>query len=131
MLKRELIIPADMRNLYDQRGYTPGVKVGNILHVSGMLGRDENLNIIAEPEAQFERIFENTKAVLEAAGTSFDHAIELVGYFTNLQRDMAIYQKIKDRYVTRDFPAQTLIGIAELSTPGLFCELKTTALVPG
>lgn len=122
-----LVIPPGMQNIYDQKRYAPGVRVGDLLFVSGMLGRDENLRVIADPEAQFAQVFENTLKVLRAAGADFSDVVEFVGYFTHLQRDFALFQKVKDRYVTKDFPAQTAIGVTELSTPGLLVELKCVA----
>ena len=130
MPARELIVPKGMENIYEEKGYAPGVKVGNMLYVSGMLGRDGDLNIIAETEAQFIQVFENMKSVLEAAGATFDDVVEFDGFFTALQRDFPIYQKVKDRYVTGNFPGQTAIGVTELSTPGLFLELKCSAVIP-
>ena len=131
MSTRELIIPEGLENLYTEKGYAPGIRVGNILYVSGMLGRDENLLVIKEPTSQFERVFENTARVLTAAGAAFDDVIEFVGYFTHLQRDYRLFQAVKDCYVTGEFPAQTAIGVSELSMPGLLVELKCTALIPG
>ena len=130
MPTRELIIPNGLENLYTEKGYAPGIRVGNMLYVSGMLGRDEALQAIKEPEAQFARVFENTASVLSVAGASFDEVIEFVGYFTHLQRDYPLFQTVKDRYVTGELPAQTLIGISELSMPGLLLELKCIALLP-
>lgn len=127
----ELIVPRGMENIYEQKRYAPGVRAGNLLFVSGMLGRDEDLNVIADPEAQFAQVFENTGKVLKAAGAGFADIVELVGYFTHLRRDFALFQKVKDRYIARDFPAQTAIGVVELSTPGLLLELKCVALLPG
>ena len=129
MAERRLIIPEGMENIYAEKGYAPGVEVGGTVYVSGMLGRDENLRVIEDPEAQLVQLFENMKKVLEAAGASFADVVEFVGYFTDLQRDFPLYQKVKDRYVTGGLPAQTAIGIRELSTPGLILELKCIAVV--
>ncbi|MBT3359895.1 MAG: RidA family protein [Rhodospirillales bacterium] len=126
---RELIIPPGMENIYEQKRYSPGVKVGNLIFVSGMLGRDENLNIVFEREDQFVQLFENMGKVLTAAGASFADVVDLTGYFTELQRDMSLFQTVRDRYITGELPAQTLIGVTELSTPGLILELKCTAAV--
>ena len=122
-------MPGELKNLYTEKGYAPGVRVGNMLYVSGMLGRDENLNVIKDPEAQLVRVFENTALVLATAGASFEDVIEFVGYFTHLQRDYPLFQKVKDHYLTKELPAQTAIGISELSMPDLLLELKCTALI--
>ena len=131
MAAYELIIPHGMDNIYREKRYSPGVRVGDMLYVSGMLGRDAGLRVIADPETQFTAVFDNTGKVLAAAGASFDDVIEFTGYFTHLQRDFPLFQTVKDRFVTGDLPAQTAIGITELSTPGLLVELKCMALIPG
>jgi enamine deaminase RidA (YjgF/YER057c/UK114 family) len=131
MAARELIIPVGLENLYSEKGYAPGVRVGDILHVSGMLGRDGALRVIEDAEAQFTRVFENTAMVLGEVGASFADVIEFTGYFTRLQRDFPLFQQVKDRFVTGELPAQTAIGVSELSMPGLLVELKCTALIPG
>ena len=131
MPTRELIVPDGLENLYTEKGYAPGIRIGDILYVSGMLGRDEALHVIKEPAAQFVRVFVNTARVLTAAGAAFEDVIEFVGYFTHLQRDYPLFQTVKDRYVTGKLPAQTAIGVNELSMPGLLFELKCTALIPG
>ncbi len=131
MAARELIIPEGMENIYAEKRYAPGVRVGDTLYVSGMLGRDADLRVIADPEAQFTAVFENTAMVLAAAGASFADVVEFTGYFTRLQRDFPLFQAVKDRFVAGDFPAQTAIGVVELSMPGLLVELKCSAVVPG
>ncbi len=130
MAARELIIPEGMENIYAEKRYAPGVRVGDRLYVSGMLGRDADLRVIADPEAQFTRVFENTAMVLAAAGASFADVIEFTGYFTRLRRDFPLFQTVKDRFVVGDLPAQTVIGVVELSMPGLLVELKCSAVIP-
>ena len=90
---RESIIPSGLENLYTEKGYAPGVRVGNMLYVSGMLGRDGALRVIEDPEAQFVQVFENTAMVLAAANATFADVIEFVGYFTWLRRDFAFTLK--------------------------------------
>jgi enamine deaminase RidA (YjgF/YER057c/UK114 family) len=128
-MRRELIIPKKLTPLYTQRKYAPGVRVGNWLFVSGMLGRDEQLNIIADPAAQFAQMFENMGEVLRAGGSSFAEIVDMTAYFVRFAEDFATFQRVKDRYIPGDFPAMTAIGVAALSTPGLLVEVKCTALV--
>ena len=72
----------------------------------------------------------NEKSGSKFAEKQFADVIEFVGYFTHLQRDYPLFQAVKDRYVTGEFPAQTVIGVGELSMPGLLVELKCMALLP-
>nr|WP_293109913.1 hypothetical protein [Okeania sp. SIO2F4] len=43
MPKLEVIIPPGMEIIYEKYHYCPGVKIGNVLYISGQEGRDENL----------------------------------------------------------------------------------------
>jgi enamine deaminase RidA (YjgF/YER057c/UK114 family) len=143
---REVIIPKGMEILYEKYHYCPGIKVGNTLYISGQVGRDENLQVIAGTEAQFVQTFENVKKVLSAAGATFDDVVEMVTYHVtgvNLgdsqvsnseQQQFAIphlqlFIQVKDRYFTNKFPTWTGVGITALSTPGLIVEIKCTAVL--
>lgn len=126
----EPIVPTQLDLLRSKRGYSPGVRVGNLLLIAGMLGRDEALNVIADPEAQLTRMFENMGLVLEEAGCSWSDVVELTGYFPTLQRDYDLFMTVRDRYIREPYPVMTMIGVAELALPGLVCELKGMAVIP-
>lgn len=59
MGSRRLIVPAGMENLVSRFRYAPGVLVGDTLYVSGQVGRDAQLDVIADKEAQFAQAFDN------------------------------------------------------------------------
>jgi enamine deaminase RidA (YjgF/YER057c/UK114 family) len=137
---REVIIPQGMEILYEKYHYCPGIKVGNTLYISGQVGRDENLQVVEETEAQFVQAFENVKKVLWAAGATFDDVVEMITYHVTVQPSIASQQpliiphlplfiKVKDRYFTNKFPTWTGVGVTALSTPGLIVEIKCTAIL--
>ncbi len=130
MSDREPIIPAGMEAVYDNIRYAPAVRVGNTVYVSGQIGRDENMQLVEEKEAQFVQTFENLRKVLEAAGASFDDVVDVTSFHTDM-RDLPLYMKVRDRYFTRNFPAWTAIGAAQLcGQPGYFLEVKAVAVLP-
>ena len=130
MSEREPIIPAGMEAVYDNIRYAPAVRVGNTVYVSGQIGRDENMLLVEEKEAQFVQTFENLRKVLEAAGASFDDVVDVTSFHTDM-RDLPLYMKVRDRYFTRNFPAWTAIGAAQLcGQPGYFLEVKAVAVLP-
>ncbi len=144
---RQVIIPKGMEILYEKYNYCPGIKVGNTLYISGQVGRDENLQVVEETEAQFVQAFENVKKVLLAAGASFDDVVEMITYHvtganivTSSQSSVSepqqliiphlpLFIKVKDRYFTNKFPTWTGVGVTGLSTPGLIVEIKCTAVL--
>lgn len=142
MPTREVIIPPGMEILYEKYHYCPGIKVGNTLYIAGQVGRNDAMQVVEEPEAQFVQTFENVKKVLTAAGATFDHVVELVTYHVT---SPALYEasaqaaftipylplfiQVKDRYFTGNYPTWTGVGVTTLSTPGLIVEIKCTAVL--
>ncbi|MGK7908979.1 MAG: RidA family protein [Synechococcus sp.] len=133
---RDVIIPPGMEILYEKYRYCPGIKVGNTLYISGQVGRDENLQVVEELEAQFVQAFENVKKVLSAAGATFDDVVEMMTYHvTEAEKTpvtiphLPLFMQVKDRYFTHQFPTWTGVGVTGLSTPGLIVEIKCTAVL--
>ena len=129
---REAVVPKDMKEIPEKFHYSPGVKAGPFLFIAGQVGRDENMNVIENKEAQIAQAFENVQKVLIAAGLAFDDVVEMITYLTDM-RDLQLLMKVKDRYFTNldRLPTWTAIGTTVLANPGLFVEIKCTALLPG
>jgi len=130
-LRRESVVPKDMKDIPEKFHYSPGVKAGPFLFIAGQVGRDESMNVIEGKEAQMAQAFENVKKVLTAAGCTFDDVVEMITYLTDM-RDLQLLMKVKDRYFTNldRLPTWTAIGTTVLANPGLFVEVKCTALLP-
>jgi enamine deaminase RidA (YjgF/YER057c/UK114 family) len=107
------------------------VKAGPFLFMAGQLGRDEQLNAVEDKEAQFAQAFVNVEKVLSAAGATFDDVVDMVTYHTDM-RDLPLFIDVKDRFFTNldRLPTWTALGVAALAMPGLFAEVKCTALLP-
>ena len=132
MTTRQMIIPPGMENIVERFHYAPGVLVGDTLHVSGQVGRDENLKVIEDKEAQFDQCFANIKKVLDAAGFAFSDIIELESWFTSFPGDLALFMQVKDRWIKGPvFPTWTGFQVSNFSMPGIVCEVKVTAVRGG
>jgi enamine deaminase RidA (YjgF/YER057c/UK114 family) len=131
MPHRESVVPTEMQVISERFGYSPAVKAGPFLLMAGQLGRDANLNVIEDKEAQVVQAFENVKTVLTAAGLTFDDVVEIMTYLTDLN-DFQLVMEVKERYFTNPdrLPAWTALGVTALAMPGLFVEVKCTALLP-
>lgn len=119
-----------MESIPEKMRYAPAVRVGQSLYISGQIGRDENMQLVEEKEAQFVQTFENLKKVLAAAGATFDEVVDVTSFHTDM-RDLPLYMKIRDRYFTGAIvPAWTAIGAASLcGAPGYFLEVKAIAVL--
>ena len=129
MTDRQAIIPKGMETVYEKIHYAPAVRVGNTIYVSGQIGRDENMQLVEGREAQIVQAFENLKKVLAAGGAAMDDIVDLTSFHTDM-RDLPLFMEIKDRYMTRDFPAWTAIGAASLcGVAGYIIEIKAVAVL--
>jgi 2-iminobutanoate/2-iminopropanoate deaminase len=110
--------------------YTPGMRAGNLLFVSGQSGRDPETDRVApDVETQTEQALRNVETILTAAGSSLSHVVRC-GVFLI---DMAEFQKMNAVYA-RVFgghkPARTTVAVAGLPGPGLRVEIDAVAVVP-
>jgi enamine deaminase RidA (YjgF/YER057c/UK114 family) len=127
-----MIVPPGMENIVERYRYAPGVLVGDTLYASGQVGRDENLAVIADPEAQYDRCFQNVGKVLDAAGFAFADIVDLETWFVEFPGDLALFMRVKDRWIKGPiYPAWTGFGVKSFSMPGLLCEIKVTAVWGG
>lgn len=122
------IIPQQMQAIVERAGYVPAVKVGTTVYCAGQVGRTPELEVIADPEAQFVACWENLRIVLEEAGCSFDDVVDMTTYHVQMSEHMAVFREVKDRVFPRGTCAWTAIGVSELARPGLLVEIKCVAV---
>lgn len=99
------------------------MRVGNVLYLSGVVAGD------SVPEQQFDRAFQTLRNVLEASGSSLDRIVEMTTYHVRMGEHIETFMKVKDRYLTGEYPAWTAIGIERLFSPRALVEIKVVALV--
>ena len=125
----EAVIPPSVADTAASYEYSPGVIVpaGDLLFVSGQIGRDGAGQVIADPEQQFGAAFENLRSILVQAGATMADVIDLTTFHTSMA-DLAVFARVKSRFLdTTPYPAWTAIGITELALPGVLVEIKATA----
>lgn len=94
--------------------YSQAVKVGDTVYMSGQIGLDPaTMQMVEGIDAQIERVFENLKAVAEAAGTTLAAAVKLNIYLTDLTH-FAKVNTTMTRYFGEPYPARAAVGVKEL-----------------
>lgn len=117
-----------MALLAQRAGYAPAVQVGATVYCAGQVGRTAELQVIADPEAQFVAAWENLRLVLAEAGCTFEDVVEMTTYHVEMRRHMDVFRTVKDRLFPRGTCAWTCIGVSELAHPGLWVEIKCVAV---
>ncbi|MDP3540249.1 MAG: RidA family protein [Azonexus sp.] len=94
--------------------YSQAVRVGDTVYMSGQIGLDPAaMQMVDGIDAQIVRVFENLKAVAEAAGGSLANVVKLNVFLT----DLANFAKVNETmtyYFNEPFPARAAVGVKEL-----------------
>ena len=94
--------------------YSQAVKVGDTVYLSGQIGLDPASGQMVEGfEAQTVRVFDNLKAVAEAAGGSLADAVKLTIYLTDLA-NFGTVNAVMSRYFDEPYPARAAVGVKAL-----------------
>lgn len=95
--------------------YSQAVKVGDTVYLSGQIPLDPVQMVLVEGdfEAQTVQVFENLKAVAEAAGGSLNDVVKLNIFLTDLS-NFAKVNEVMSRYFQQPYPARAAIGVAAL-----------------
>lgn len=95
--------------------YSQAVKAGTTVYLSGQIPLvAESMEMVSEDfEKQARQVFENVKAVCEAAGGSMNDVVKLNIYMLDLSH-FAKVNEIMSGYFTQPYPARAAIGVAAL-----------------
>lgn len=94
--------------------YSQAIEVNGMVYTSGVIGVNPATGEVSDTiEGQTTQVFENLKAVLEAAGTCLDNAVKT----TVFVKDMNDFAKVNEIYATYfegAFPARSCVEVARL-----------------
>jgi 2-iminobutanoate/2-iminopropanoate deaminase len=91
--------------------FSPGIRAGDYVFISGMASADENGRIIHDTfDNEARRTYENLRSVLRAAGLDFNRVVQVRCYLQR-QEDWDAHNRIYREYFAEPFPARTtLVG---------------------
>ncbi|SRR6266568_1381853 len=117
------------REIYlDQLGvpvshYTHAVTFGNLLFISGQVGRDHETQTISPDVAeQARQLFRNMSKILDAAGATFAEVLKVTVYLTDID-DHTLVTPVRAEFFGDHRPASTLVQVVNLVRPGLKVEV--------
>ncbi len=127
--------------------YPHARKAGGLLFLSGVGPRSRGSKTIPgvtldsdgkmidyDIEAQCRACFENVRAVIEDAGSSWGDIVDVLAFLTDMPRDFATYNRVYAEYFAGDGnpnPSRTTIEISSLPQGGdapIAVELKVVAI---
>jgi reactive intermediate/imine deaminase len=95
--------------------YSQAVRAGNTIYVSGQIPLDPATGELVggDIEAQIRRVFDNLKAIVDAAGATFANVVKLNVYLTDLKH-FALVNQAMAQYFREPYPARAAVGVASL-----------------
>ena len=95
--------------------YSQAIRTGNLIFLSGQIPLDPaTMEIVpGDFEARARRVFDNLKAVVEAAGGGMDDIVKGNVYLTDLSNFAAVNAVMAD-YFSQPYPARAAVGVASL-----------------
>lgn len=94
--------------------YSQAVRVESTVYLSGQIGLDPTtMQMVEGIEAQIHRVFQNMRAVADAAGGSLDDVVKLNIFLTDLGH-FAKVNEIMATYFPQPYPARAAVGVASL-----------------
>jgi len=100
--------------------YSQALKANGFMFVSGQIALDPKTGefVGQDIRQQTERVMENLKGILEAAGASFHHVVKTTVFLKDMN-DFAAMNEVYAKYLTAAPPARTTVQAAQLPKDAL------------
>ncbi len=95
--------------------YSQAVKVGTTVYLSGQIPLDPATGELVDGDiaVHIRRVFDNLKAVAQAAGGELADAVKLNIYLTDLSH-FPVVNQVMAEYFDEPYPARAALGVAQL-----------------
>jgi enamine deaminase RidA (YjgF/YER057c/UK114 family) len=124
------VLPKGWEGSYHDYHYTPAVRVGDTIIVSGIpAGRGDTY------EAKVRWMFQQLAVHLEAAGSSLADVVELTSFHVGatdnaaFKAEFEILSRVHHEFFTEHYPAWTAVGTTALLSGEAPVELRAVAIV--
>jgi enamine deaminase RidA (YjgF/YER057c/UK114 family) len=126
MAERDVVFPERPHALYAEHHYSPAVRAGGLLFISGQVGAREDGTPEPELEDEIRLAFDNLDGVLAAAGLTFEDVVDTTLFMIDPDTVLPVLFKVMaDRWGEPPYPALTAPGVTWLA--GFRFEIKVVA----
>ena len=110
--------------------YSQAIRSGNLVFLSGQIPLDPSTMEIVDGdfEARARKVFDNLRAVAEAAGGSLDQVVKLTIYLTDLGQFPSILEW-RPKFFDQPYPAATCVVVDSMVRRELIMEIEAIAIL--
>ena len=109
-------------------GFSPGVRVGNLVFISGQVSLDSDGALVGEGDCkeQAKQCFQNIESIVTCSGGSLDDIVKITSFMVN-SRDYPDYAKVRQNLFPNDGPASSTVFINGLVDKRFLIEIEAIA----
>lgn len=110
--------------------YSPAIRAGNLLFISGQIPIDPATGDLVKGDitAQTEQSMRNVRALLRAAGVSFEHVVRTTVFLADMN-EFGAMNDVYARYIVDPAPARATVQVARLPRD-VKVEIDAIAVLP-
>ncbi|MGZ2258747.1 Rid family hydrolase [Roseobacter sp. A03A-229] len=127
---RQAIIPEALKEAAAATGFSPAIRAGDFLFLTGATGGRPDGTMPESPADQTRIALDKAQTVLAAAGANEGHVVEMTSYHVDIATTFAPVQTTLEEIFTPPLPAWTAVEVAGLRRPGALVEFRLVAHSP-
>jgi 2-iminobutanoate/2-iminopropanoate deaminase len=140
-VKKELVTRPGYKGGLGGRAWSPGLKVGPWLFLSGITPVDYDAGINVgrgdprpmtpgkiDPEAQWRQVLSNIKEMLESAGGSMNDVV-MANVFVTDMHFYYEYEWVRKEFFGEPYPVSTAVEVGSLVHPDWILEIEVIAYI--
>lgn len=125
---KEIILPSGLEHFYKDWRFSPAIRKGDMVFVSGMVGFDADfVSVESDEETQYRAAFQALDKILKEAGASFDDVVDITTFHVP-DSDRQLFAKVKNEFIREPYPAWTAVTVHSLAFDASV-EVKIIAVV--
>lgn len=128
MAYSDRIVPTPQLGNPEVFGYSNCVKAGKFVFLAGQCAIDEDYNSTGDFAEQSREVLERVIHAVEAAGGTKDDIVTMTVYMLDVRKGHQ-FTEIRREMFGRDFPASTVVGVAQLMPPDAVVEVQAMAVL--
>ena len=128
MAERVPIVPD---GLAANPAFSPGVRVGELLFVSGQIAQGADGQLVGGNDcaAQTRQVMARIRAIVEAAGATMQDVVKITTFLVNLD-DYPGFSQVRSETFPENPPASSTVVVAALVRPEFLVEVEAVVHIP-
>jgi 2-iminobutanoate/2-iminopropanoate deaminase len=107
--------------------FSKAVRVGDVLYLSGVIGRTADGKVADGIEAQTKAAMDDIGATLKAGGLGYGDVFHCTVFLTDMKNWPAFNKAYVGYFPAGELPARSALGVNALALPGALMEIECQA----